>query len=150
MVLAGTTLQCAEPNEPVYASLLESDSWQRPSADAVTPDGTPDGATDGIDVAGAPMSLSEGASAVAPAPIDTPSDARIEAVKRCQDEVANAEITAPSDEGPLHEPAQVMPAILPTPTALPSAAAIVDPADLTADGGPRPGAGRDVDRPPRA
>ncbi|MEQ9325497.1 MAG: hypothetical protein RIF41_40405 [Polyangiaceae bacterium] len=121
VVLAATTLSCAEPNEAAYASLLDGDAAWR------TDDARADDAPDGIDVAGAPMSLSEGASAVAPHPIDGPSDARIEAVKRCQEQVTADEITAPTDDAPMHQPAEVMPATLPSSPTLPSSGPLDQP-----------------------
>lgn len=122
VVLATTSLSCAEPNEAAYASMLEGDatSWQATNL-------RDDEAPDAIDVSGAPMSLSEGASAVAPRPIDGPSDARIEAVKRCQDQASADEITAPTDDAPLHQPAEVMPATLAVPAALPTSGPLDEP-----------------------
>lgn len=118
---AAMSLQCADSGEPVFASLLdEASSEAADSATAATESET-------IDINGTPMSLAEGASAVAPQPIDGPSDARIEAAKRCQQEVGMDEIQAPSDNAPLPELASVMAAVLPTPLVLPTAGPLDKP-----------------------
>jgi hypothetical protein len=132
--------QCAESSEPVFASLT-------PVASETLAD--QDDADDDIDVAGAPMSLDEGASAVAPRPVDNPSDARIEAVKRCQDNVENDVAHSPNDHPPLPKPSSVMAATLPTPLALPAVVACEHEDQADPEGAPKAGVRRGVDRPPR-
>jgi hypothetical protein len=143
VALAATTLQCAEPSEPVFASLLDDATSHGVSGSDVVAQG------DGIDVNGAPMSLSEGASAVAPRPIDAPSDARIEAAKRCQDDVSNDEAQAPHEDVPLPELASVMAATLADALALPTVGPLERLAPPRLGATPRRGVRRDVERPPQ-
>lgn len=97
----------------------------------------------------APMSLTEGASAVAPRTVHRTSDARIEASRRCEDHVGAQELVAPDDRPTLEPPSSVMDASL-AELPLLRAAARAETIDLCPPAGMEAlGIYRGVDRPPR-
>ena len=106
---------------------------------------------DTIEVSGeqAPMSMTEGASAVAPRPVHRTSDARIEASERCEDHVGAQELVSPNERPSLEPPSSVMDVSL-SDLPWPHATVVVETiARLPVRAVTARGVAFDVDRPPR-
>jgi hypothetical protein len=96
-----------------------------------------------------PISLTEGASAVAPQPIVGPSDARIEAAKRCQNDVSRDELSSSPEDAPLQPPSSVMAADLPGGIELPTVTVRDQVAPILRSTVPARGVRRGLYRPPQ-